>query len=175
LTSESEYAERRARLLGPMRGLSEDELKREVRESYSKLSSAFESFSDEQVLWKPGEEEWSAAQIGDHVALGTGAPGNVIGLLAKGRAVTDADWDPPPQFRGDSSDLTDVKRRVEELPSFSGEVFDEAVKTDRVDVKTDNSLLGDLNWREWFYFLHLHVESHVEQMENLRSTEGFPG
>ena len=175
MTSESEYAERRARLLGPMSGLTEDDLKREVRESYSKLSSALESFSDQQATWKPDDQEWSAAQVGDHVALSTGMLGNITGLLAKGQAVTDVDWDPPPQFRGDSADVSDVKRRVRELASVTDKLFDEGIQTDRTDVKANNSFLGDMNWREWFYFLRVHVESHVEQMEKLRSTEGFLG
>jgi len=175
MTTEAEFAERRARLLGPMSGLNNGALKDEVRESYTKLTSALESFSDEQAVWKPDAEEWSAAQIGDHVALSMGVLGNITRLLAKGQAVTDADWDPPPQFRGDASDLRDVKTRVGELASYSSELFDEGVKTDRVDVTASNSFLGDMNWREWFYFLRIHAQAHVEQIEKLQSTAGFPG
>ncbi len=175
MTSESEYAERWARLLGPMSGLSDDQLKGEVRESHSRLGSTLASFSNEQATWKPDDQEWSAAEVGDHVALATGVMGNITGLLAKGQAVTDADWDPPPQLRGDSSDVAYVKRRLRELESFTDRVFDEAVKTDRLDVMANNSLLGDMNWREWFYFLRVHAESHVEQMQKLRSMQGFPG
>ena len=174
MTTEAEFAERRARLLGPMRGLSDSELKAAVREACGELSSTLESFSDQQATWKPDAEEWSAAQIGDHIALGTAMLGKIAGLLAKGQGVTDEDWDPPPQFKGDAADLGGVKRRIAELPEYTDRLFDESVKTNSLDVTADNSFLGDMNWREWFYFLRVHANTHVEQMEKLRSMPGFP-
>ena len=175
MTTEAEIAERRARLLGPMEGLSDDELKGEVREAYSKLGLALNSLSDEQATWKPDEQEWSAAQIADHVALSTGMLGNITGLLAKAQAVTDADWDPPPQFRGDASDLANVKTRLDDLPGYADRLFDESMRTNELDVKANNSFLGDMNWREWYYFLRVHALSHVDHLEKLRATPGFPG
>jgi len=175
MTTEAEVAERRARLLGPMANLNDAQVKQYVRDTHSGLLSALEALSGEQATWKPEEAEWSAAQVGDHVALATGVMGNVLALLAKGQAVTDADWDPPPRFRGNATDVVDVKKRLGEIPSFADELFDEGGKTDRRDVKANNSLLGDLDWREWFYFLGVHAKSHVEQIEKLRSTPGFPG
>ncbi len=118
--------------------------------------------------------EWSAAQVGDHVALATGVMCNVTGLLAKGQAVTDADWDPPPQFRGDAADVGDVKKRLGDLPAFTDRLFDEGVKTDSLEETANNSLLGDMNWREWFYFLGVHANDHIGQIEKLRSMQGFP-
>lgn len=175
MTIEAEIAERRTRLIGPMKGLSNDELKREVREAFSRLGSALASLSDEQATWKPDAEEWSAAQVGDHVAIATGVMCNVTALLAKGQAVTDADWDPPPQFRGDAADVDDVRKRLGELPGFTDRLFEEGVKTDRLDERANNSLLGDMNWREWFYFLGVHANDHIGQIEKLRGTPGFPG
>ena len=60
------------------------------------------------------------------------------------------------------------------MPEFTDGLFDESVKINRLDVKANNSFLGDMNWREWFYFLRVHANAHVEQMEKLRSTPGFP-
>jgi hypothetical protein len=175
MTTEAEFAERRTRLLGPMEGMRDAELKQDVRESFSKLASVIDSLSDEQATWKPDEQEWSAAQVGDHIALSTGMLGNITGLLAKGQGVTDADWDPPPQFKGDAADLGSVKRRLGELPPFTESLFDEGASTNRLDVQANNSFLGDMNWREWYYFLRIHAQSHVEQIEKLRGTQGFPG
>jgi hypothetical protein len=175
MTTEAEIAERRARLLGPMNGLSVEELKREVGETFAKLGDVLESLSDQQATWKPDAEEWSAAQVGDHVAIATGVMINVTRVLAGGKTVTDADWDPPPQFRGDVSDLADVKKRLVELPAHTDELFARAVSTDRMDQKANNSMLGDMNWREWFYFLGVHAKSHIEQIEKLQATRGFPG
>jgi DinB family protein len=174
MTTEAEIAERRTRLIGPMEGLTDDELKREVRGAFSKLGSALESLSGEQATWKPEEAEWSAAQVGDHVALATGVMSNVTALLAKGQAVTDADWDPPPQFRGDAADVDGVKKRLGELPAFTDGLFEEGVKTDRLDETADNSLLGDMNWREWFYFLGVHANDHLGQIEKLRAEPDYP-
>jgi hypothetical protein len=174
MTSEAEFAERRERLLGPMQGLSGDELKREVRDAYTDLQAAIESFSNEQAVWKPTEGEWSAAQVGDHVALSTGTLGNITAVLARGQTVTDADWDPPPRFRGDVSDVRNVKRRLAELSSYTDRLFDEGASTDRLDVKANNSFLGDMTWREWFYFLGIHARAHIEQIEKLRLSPGFP-
>jgi len=54
-------------------------------------------------------------------------------------------------------------------------LFDEGAKTDRVEVKANNSQLGDMNWREWCYFLGVHANDHIGQIEKLRAAEGFPG
>jgi len=175
MTAEAEIQERRERLLGPMAGLSDEQVKEDVRNAYSRLADALGALSGEQATWKPEEAEWCAAQVGDHVALATGVMCNVTGLLAKGWAVTDADWDPPPQFRGNSADVGDVKKRLGELPGFTDTLFDEGATTDRVDVQANNSQLGDMNWREWFYFLGVHANDHISQIEKLRSAEGFPG
>src|SRR5213080_481652 len=174
MTTEAEYAERRARLLVPMNGLSDSELKLAVREACARLATTLDSFPDQQATWKPDAEEWSAAQVGDHIALGTAVLGKIAGLLAQGQQISDEDWDPPPQFKGDAADLPGVKNRIAELPGFTDRLFDESVKTDRLDVKANNSFLGDMNWREWFYFLRVHANAHVEQMEKLRSLPGFP-
>jgi len=157
-----------------MKGLSDSELKLAVREACGQLAATLDSFSDQQVTWKPDAEEWSAAQVGDHIALGTAVLGKIAGLLAKGQAVTDDDWDPPPQFKGDPADLAGVKKRIAELQGFTDSLFDESAKTDHLELKANNSFLGDMNWREWFYFLRVHANAHVEQMEKLRSTPGFP-
>jgi uncharacterized protein (DUF2342 family) len=95
MTAEAEIAERRARLLGPMDGMNNDQCREQVRIAFSRLESALSALSGEQAAWKPDAEEWSAAQVGDHVALATGVMGNITVLLAKGQAVTDEDWDPP--------------------------------------------------------------------------------
>ncbi|HEV8573459.1 MAG TPA: DinB family protein [Dehalococcoidia bacterium] len=175
MTTEAEISANRMRLLGPITGLSDVQIKQEVGETFSRLASALDSLSGEQATWKPDEQEWSAAQVGDHVALATGVMCNVTGLLAKGQAVTDADWDPPPQFRGNATDVADIKRRLAELPGFTDGLFDDGAKTDRLDVKANNSLLGDMNWREWFYFLGVHAQDHIKQIEKLQGTPGFPG
>ena len=175
MTTEAEIRERRTRLLGPMANMNDAQIKQEVRSSYTRLVAALEALSGEQATWKPQEGEWSAAQVGDHVALATGVMCNVTGLLAKGQAVTDTDWDPPPQFRGNAADADDVRKRLGELPGFTDSLFDEGAATDRVDVKANNSQLGDMNWREWFYFLGVHANDHVGQIEKLRGTPGFPG
>lgn len=175
LATEAEYSERRARLLDPVSDLGDGELKREIRESLEKLSSALESLSPAQATWKPNEDEWSTAQICDHIALGTGTLGNIVSLLAAGSVPGDADWDPAPQFKGDVSDLRDVRQRLKVLSSYTDELFDQAIASNRLDVIANNSFLGDLNWRQWYAFLKVHAVSHVEQIEKLRATPGFPG
>src|SRR5688572_17277302 len=116
MTTETELAERRTRMLGPMIELSDSELKQAVREACGKLATTLDSFSADQAVWKPNADEWSPAQIGDHITLGTGTLGKIAGLLAKGQTVTDEDWDPPPQFKGDAAHLAGVKKRIAELP-----------------------------------------------------------
>jgi len=175
MPTEVEIRDNRTRLLGPMSDLSDTEIKSYVSEGCFRVMSDLESLSGEQATWKPAETEWSAAQVGDHVAIATGVMCNITGLLAKGQAVSDADWDPPPQFKGDALDVGDVRKRLGELPACTDRLFDEGVKTDRLDVTANNSLLGDMHWREWFYFLGVHANDHVGQIEKLRSMQAFPG
>lgn len=174
MTSKEEYTKRKAEFLSPVNRLTAEEMKAQVGETFRQLAAALSSLSEAQATWKPTAEEWSAAQVGDHVALGTGAVANIIGLLAKGQRPSDADWDPPPQFKGDASDLEGIRTRLLALPRFTAELFDQCLATDRLDVTAENSFFGEMNWREWYYFLRVHALSHLEQIEKLRSWPGFP-
>jgi hypothetical protein len=174
MTTEAEYAQRKAEHLSPAGTLTDDQLKTEVGEAFGRLAEELDALSEAQATWKPDPDEWSAAQIGDHVALGTGALGNITSLLARGQRPGDEDWDPPPQLRGSAGDLDDVRGRLGSLPRHTDELFDRCVATNRTDVTLDNSFFGEMNWREWFYFLRFHVLAHVEQIQKLRGTAGFP-
>jgi len=70
--------------------------------------------------------------------------------------------------------LSPVGTLTNEQLKHTAELFDKCVATDRTDVTADNSFFGEMNWREWFYFLRFHVLAHVDQMQKLRGTAGFP-
>ncbi len=145
MTSEQEYAERKAEHLLPMVRLGDEELKEKVGSTFGVLASALDSLSEQQATWKPDAEEWSAAQVCDHVALGTGMVANIIGLLARGRRPTDQDWEPPPRFKGDPGDLASIRDRLGALPRETATLLDGCLKTDRLDVTAENSLFGEMN------------------------------
>jgi len=174
MTTEAEYAQRRAEHLSPVSTLTNEQLKAEVAEAFARLSGELACLSEAQATWKPDPDEWSAAEIGDHVALGTGAVGNITAMLARGERPGDEDWDPPPQLRGSAGDLDGVRRRILSLPQHTAELFDRCAATDRTDVTSDDSFFGEMNWREWYYFLRVHALAHVEQIQKLRGTAGFP-
>ena len=174
MTTEAEYAQRKAEHLSPLNTLTDEQLKAEVAEAFGRLAAELGSLSAAQATWKPAADEWSAAEVGDHVALGTGVLGNITALLASGQRPGDEDWDPPPQFKGDAGDLAGVRSRLASLPEHTAELFDHCLATDRTDVTADNSFFGEMNWREWYYFLRVHVLSHVEQIQKLRGSAGKP-
>ena len=174
MTTEAEYAQRRAEQLSPAGTLSDQQLKAEVGEAFGRLAAALDALSAAQATWKPDADEWSAAEIGDHVALGTGALGNITSLVAKGQRPGDEDWDPPPQLRGRAGDLDGVLSRIRSLPAHTEDLFDRCVATNRIDVTADNSFFGEMNWRQWYHFLRVHALAHVEQIEKLRGAAGFP-
>lgn len=174
MPTQEEYDRRKAEFISPAWTLSGEEMKAQVEESFRRLAQALASLSDAQAAWKPAEDEWSAAQVGDHIALGTGAVSNIIDLLARGQPPTDEDWDPPPQFRGDPADLAGIRKRLDSLPAAAAALFDRCLQTDRMDVTAENSVFGQMNWREWYYFLRVHALDHLQQVEKLRSAAGFP-
>ena len=174
MTTEAEYGKRRAEHLSPVNTLTDEQLKAEVAEAFGRLAAELNALSEAQAIWKPAEDEWSAAEVGDHVALGTGAIGNITALLARGQRPGDEDWDPPPRLRGSAGDLDGVRSRIRSLPAHTEELFDRCVATDRTDVTADNSFFGEMNWREWYYFLRVHALSHVEQIQKLRGSAGKP-
>jgi len=174
MTSEQEYAARKAEHLSPMVRLGDEELKEKVGSTFSLLTSALDALAEQQATWKPDAEEWSAAQVCDHVALGTGMVANIIGLLARGQRPADQDWEPPARFKGDPADLAGIRDRLRALPRETAELLDGCLKTDRLDVTAENSFFGEMNWREWYCFLRVHVLAHVEQVEKLRAMPGFP-
>ena len=174
MTTEAEYAQRKVEHLSPLNTLTDEQLKAEVAEAFGRLAAELGSLSEAQATWKPAADEWSAAEVGDHMALGTGVLGKIAGMLAQGQRPGDEDWDPPPQFKGDAGDLDSVRARLGSLPQHTAELFDKCIATDRTDVTADNSFVGEMNWREWYYFLRVHALSHVEQIEKLRGSAGFP-
>ena len=174
MTTEAEYAQRKAEQLSPAGTLTDAQLKAEVGAAFVRLAEELDALSEAQSTWKPDPDEWSAAAIGDHVALGTGAVGNITAMLARGERPGDEDWDPPPQLRGSAGDLDSVRSRILSLPQHTAELFDRCAATNRTDVTSDNSFFGEMNWREWFYYLRVHALAHVEQVQKLRATAGFP-
>jgi len=117
MTTSEEHAREKAQYFSGFVGLTDQELKDEVGAAFALFVTELKAVPPGRETWKPTEDQWSAAEIGDHLVLSTGAVANVIRTLAQGRRVTDADWDPPPQFRGESADVEDVWGRIQALPA----------------------------------------------------------
>lgn len=173
MTTGQGNAELRDRLLGPMADMSELEVKASVTEPLKELHELLSTMSDAQAKWKPNDGGWSAADVCDHLVVSTGTIGRITRMLAEGTAPSEGDWDAPPHFK-EPKDLAGIKMRMSHLPAYTDELFDRSRLLGHEEATANNSVLGDLNWRQWFFFVGVHARDHLRQVRELRSSAGFP-
>ncbi len=127
----------------------------------------------EQSRFVPGEGQWCIDEVARHLDH---ANNRVAGLIEALTAGNVPGGEPAlgvvPQ---DDRDFEEVKADL--LSSFDTLRDDFKNITDadaNLDVRYKHPFFGELNAREWFVFNFVHASVHIQQVERIKSTPGFP-
>jgi hypothetical protein len=146
------------------------ELLDERREGFER---SLKGITPKQALYIPGEGQWCIDDVARHLAH---ANNRVAGLI---EALTNGNIPGGEPALGvvprDDRSFEQVKADL--LSSFDMLQDDFSNITDaeaNLDVKYRHPFFGDLNAREWFVFTFVHASVHIQQIERIKSTPGFP-
>lgn len=160
-----------------------------------KFKQSFASLSDEQLNARPEGEEWSVAQIVEHVAVVNGGALRICAkLLGKGEAAgkaNDGSVFISPEFIeagsgavGQKLEAPEMVRPINNLPiadsiakldELQGQYADLKAKfasIDGVDAKFPHPYFGDLSAQEWLVLSGAHEIRHLKQIRRVLAAIG---
>lgn len=144
-------------------------------------------FTQPGLDWTPDPDIWSAGEILHHVAITEAQIARVIKRLATGRGFP-ADRTPEPgQFRPDGRPIAPrstwpergllkerlLGRLAESQAALEG-AWRAYAAAGSPDLTFPHPFFGDLRARSWLKTQAGHERHHRDQIERLRSREGFP-
>lgn len=133
--------------------------------------------SAEQAAWKPGAADWSIEEVAQHVLDGSIRNADLISRMAFGEepnlspqeigAIDPAQreaqlgWDDLVNaLRDDSRRFANVIDGLPEPPAF--------------EPTRAHPFFGPLHARGWYMFQRVHDLDHVNQVNDIKATEGYP-
>ena len=190
-------------LAGPLRAADANMTQQErdqviqlLKDSQTEFVQAVTNLSDEQWKWKPAPNRWSVAEVSEHILLGEGmlfakmqealaSPPNsewekktagktefILKVMAPrlGKAQAPEDIQP----RGNLT-RAEIMNRFAEVRSNTLQFAEQT----QVALKEHTSehpfpVFGTLNAYQWLIYIPLHNMRHDKQIEEVKSTPGFP-
>jgi hypothetical protein len=161
--SADDVARTRAWIVSQAAGKSLEEVRDSVQARRDALVAAVLSFDDDSLTTPIAPGEWSPLEALKHVVQWNWQAGeDVLHMCLMG----ERPGNPEPEFEADRHLL--VKRLDESLESVWAHVS-AADPTLFLDSKWEHFMFGDLNWREWYFFLGVHLHDHTAQLKQARA------
>ncbi|MYA02339.1 MAG: DinB family protein [Chloroflexi bacterium] len=133
--------------------------------------------SPEQAAWKPAPEDWSIEEVAQHVLDGSRRNADMIANLAFGREPNLGPQgigaiDPAQRAAALSwPDLVDAL--LDDSRQFSN-VIDGLPEPPAFEPRPAHPFFGPLHSRGWFMFQRVHDLDHVNQVNAIKETAGYP-
>ena len=133
--------------------------------------------TSEQAAWKPGAEDWSIEEVAQHVLDGSRRNADMIRNLSFGR---EPNLGPqgigaidPAQRAADLNWPELVNALLEDSRIF-GNVIDGLPEPPSFEPRPAHPFFGPLHSRAWFMFQRVHDLDHVNQVNEIKESEGYP-
>jgi DinB family protein len=167
-----------------------------LKDSQTEFVQAVSSLSDDQFKWKPAPNRWSVAEVSEHILLAEGM------LFAKVQEALagppNPDWDKKTAGKtefilkvmaprmGKAQAPEEIQPRGNltraEIMSRFAEVRANTLQfAERTEVALKEHtaehpfpVFGTLNAYQWLIYIPLHNMRHDKQIEEVKSTPGFP-
>lgn len=136
------------------------------------LEAAVASASAEQALFSPGEGQWSISEVARHISQAHRGCAALVRMLAAGK-IPDSEL----QIGGmpeDPGDHEKVKAMLAEAFDALTSSFEVMHKDPDLEAKYAHPWFGEMNAREWFAFCSLHTMAHIQQVQRIKNTDGYP-
>ncbi len=166
MTMPSAEAERiRSYLIAQANKLSLGELVEKVRADCSPLREAGASVPQQRFNDRPGEGEWSAAEVWTHVLeMSEHGARAITGILDSG-ALPERTRD---QISGQTRGLATSEDYWKAYSGIREPFYERVLKAEgneHLDVKITHPMFGDFSWREWLLFMRVHDLDHTRQLQ----------
>lgn len=180
----------------PQRPISDDEIQRVASymlgqaEKYSWLElwprvvagrleflDSIARVTPEQAAWKPAENDWSIAEVAQHVLDGSRRTYDLALSLSQGRE---------PTLEAQAIGAVDPERRDAQLEwgalrdaltldsiQFS-QVVRDAPEPPNLERRVAHPFFGPLHGRAWFMFQRVHDQDHARQVAAIQESDGYP-
>src|SRR5687768_3763445 len=155
-----------------------------------KFKGSFASLTDQQLNERPAADEWSIAQIVEHVAIVNGGALRICAkLLGKGEAAgktNDGSVFISPEFVAAASSavgqkleapemvrpinnvpIADSVAKLDELQGHYADLKAKFESIDGVDAKFPHPYFGDLSAQEWLVLSGAHEIRHLKQIRRV--------
>lgn len=165
---QSEEERVRSYLIAQAAKLPLPDLIEKVRNDTLPLKTAASIVPLSRFTERPGEADWSAAEVWTHILeMNEHGAAAIPAIIARGEIPPRADDVISGQVRAGLSTGTDyhaayLSRREGLLAAVS-----EARGDEHLDVHIHHSMFGDLNWREWLLFMRVHDLDHLRQLQSI--------
>ena len=139
--------------------------------------NAISRVTEEQAAWKPSADDWSIAEVAQHVLDGSRRTFELIQSLSQGRT---------PNLTAQEIGGVDPEKRDAEL---SWEQLLSALTEDSITFATvtrdvpeppnlertaEHGFFGHLHGRAWYLFQRVHDQDHARQVAAIQEQDGYP-
>src|SRR4051812_308166 len=135
-----------------------------LREAHRQFLAALDAVPEAAFRATPGADEWSAADVTEHVRqIAALEERSIVGVLARGeRPAPIADrLTVAPSEATRAALLADIAAMRDRLCTAVLAASPEA----QLDITWSHSEFGALNWREWLLFARVHTLDHARQLQ----------
>ncbi len=134
--------------------------------------------SPEQAAWKPAPDDWSIEEVAQHVLDGSRRTADLVHELSHGREPSLAPQEiggaiDPAQREADLPFTELVAQLLRDSREFSN-VIDGLPEPPAFEPTRPHPYFGELHGRAWFIFQRVHDLDHVNQVNAIKETAGFP-
>jgi hypothetical protein len=160
---EAEFPRIRAWIQQEAAARSIDEIRDAIVSRYDTLLETINAIPEAQLAAKPAGEDWGPIDAFKHVVEWNWQVGeDILHVCLTG----ERPGNPLPQFPADRAEL--IRRQQESLDSVYAHVS-AAEPESFLEITWEHPFFGQLNWREWYFFLGVHAMDHTAQISSLHS------
>ncbi|MFQ5879441.1 MAG: DinB family protein [Dehalococcoidia bacterium] len=145
-----------------------------VQEEWGRLQALIEGLTQAQADFRPGPDQWSAAEVVRHLTLSNQRVRDRIAALARGQAI-DVPTRPGTLPSDEGLPFNEVAQQFQEVAEEIMAVVDGCDPWANLDLTSAHGVFGPLNWRQWLAFLRVHGRDHSQQVEGIKNAPAFPG
>jgi len=139
------------------------EIEAGIEKDIAALEAAAQSFSNEAFNLPVGDDWAPVAALKHVVEWNMQVAEDILFVALTGARPNN----PPPNLAPDRETL--IAKHREAIDSLYAHVR-EAIPDAFLDVTWEHEFFGELNWREWFAFLRVHLKDHTAQLNQMRAT-----
>ena len=166
-TREEEVARVRSYLTSQAKKRTPAQMIENLQEARTQFIEVANSISDQDFYAHPIENEWSAAEVLEHVRLIALADNDtIVKVVETGEPVDFPRYsyrDPEPN----GATKADLLQTIEEMRDQLVAAVAKADPVAHLEITWLHSEFGELNWREWLLFARVHTLDHVRQLQKI--------